>query len=231
MTNQADFELAQRRIEERDRRRNVFYVWRTLLIILIMANLFGGGAIHGFLVPITALVGLITAFRGIQVYYESPRRSPSAHLVEQELNWLYGDNWRGSTSAHEYALAESRIRERRMERWRFALHLLVYIPINTSLVALVWTFINYNEPSGIWIAIFPAAWTIFLIRHAIVAFPTSGMLRRRERAAGRAMDLTLQEVQHVKRKRGEKPKQLVLGDDGELVEIPDTPDEKSKRNT
>ncbi len=84
MTYQTDFELAQRRIEERDRRRNIFYVWRTILIILIMAMICGGGDSHRLLLPIIALVGLITAFTGIQVYYGSPRRAPSTQLVEQD---------------------------------------------------------------------------------------------------------------------------------------------------
>ncbi len=230
MENQSNYEIAQQRIQKRARTRNVFHTWLGFLIFLTVLTVAAAveGGEYAFLFLITMAVGLVTAAKGMQVYLDS---LPASN-IEKEMTWLYGAGWRDSTGVQELAIARDRIRKRWRDRWRFALHLLLFILVNGLLLPFALVFTEDNGRVPVWLLAVPAMWAILLLRNAVYAFSTAGMLHRRERAASQALELELQSLQPKKQKRGEKPKHLVLGDDGELVEIPDTPDEpdeKSKR--
>jgi hypothetical protein len=229
-----DYDVAQRRMEARERNRDLFLFSLMLTVVLIWLSL-GSGQSANCMVPIIALVGLITTAKGIQVYYESPHRLPTAKLTEQEMCWLYGEDWANTTSIEEYTFAQDRIRKRRIGRWIFVLHLLVFFPINGFILYLASGITHYDEPSGKWLFGIPALWFIFLLWKAWQAFPTAAMLERRERKAGEAIELEIEALRLDKQKRGEKGKRsthVVLSDDGELLEVPettDTADAKSRR--
>ncbi len=98
--------------------------------------------------------------------------------------------------------------------------LLLFILVNGLLLPFL--FAEYNGPVPVWLIAVPAIWALLLLRNFVTAFPTVGMLRRRERAAAEAVELEIQSLQFAKQKRGEKAKRVVLADDGELVEIPES---------
>jgi hypothetical protein len=71
----------------------------------------------------------------------------------------------------------------------------------------------------------PILWTIFLLLpHALQAFPTDGMLVRRERKVARKLQAEIDSVHPDKLKNDEKlkrDKRYIVGDDGELEEVED----------
>jgi hypothetical protein len=109
--------------------------------------------------------------------------------------------------------------------------LLLSIPGIFFLVLFSSAFAQFNEPGGAWMFPVAAIWCVILVFHARSALPTKGSLRQRERAAAEAIGLEIQALGSEKAKRNAKPKlgtNLVLSDDGELVEIPSDQGEKTK---
>lgn len=237
MQGQTDFEIAQRRIAERQRKRNIFYIWLATLILLILFGLASGGEVCGALFPIGGIIGLIAFAKGIELYYESPGRQTSREQIEEEMLWLFGENWQEAVGTQSYAFAQSRIRQRRKERWLFVVHTLLFVPGSLAIVSIGLTGVKYGEPSVAAILILNAIWLLFFLRHAVNAFPTRGMLARRERKVGEALLLELQSMRPEKLKRKEKPGDAsgyTISDDGELIELvedSDPLDDKPKRQT
>jgi hypothetical protein len=209
-------------------------MWLATLIIFVVISILGGRPVLLCTAPFTVLAGLITAIYGVQLYYTSSQRSLSKHLIEQEMVWLYGDDWSNTTSQAEYAFAQERILKRYLSRWMFLFHVLLFIPI---IGFTLYESAVYTGSSSLSILLYTvtAIWLLFLVRHARQAFPTAGMLERRERKVGEAIELEIEALRLDKQKRGEKDKHhthVVLSDDGELLEVPetsDTSDAKSKR--
>jgi hypothetical protein len=168
LENQSNYEIAQQRIQKRARTRNVFYIWLGILVVLSLLTVatvpLGPGC--AYLVPITVVVGLVTLAKGIQVYFDAPGRSLPMPLIEQEMTWLYGENWRSGTGTEEYTFAQDRIRKRWGERWRFALHLLLFTPVNAWMLSLVVTFIQFRV--GLILLIVLMTWLILLLRSAVL---------------------------------------------------------------
>jgi hypothetical protein len=229
------YDAAQRRMQERERKQRTFYAWLAVLIVIIALSALGGAGMFSCLLPLTLIAALVTAVQFVQLYYRSPQRVLSRRLIEEEMSWLYGDDWSSTTSQAEYTFAKERILKRRIGRWMFVFHVLVFIPINGSILSLASTYRRIAEPLSIFLYVMAGIWGLLLLRHAWQAFPTAGALARREPKAIEALELEIEALHLDKEKRGEKAKRktrVVLSDDGELIELPETTDgleEKSKR--
>jgi hypothetical protein len=234
MTETIDFQLAQIRLKDRQRKQSLLLLWLALFCTTIIMNVIFGGIVEWW-VPLEIFTALMVVVKAIQLYYSSPRRSIRSELIEQEMDWLFGLDWREHTGPQEYTFAQDRIRKRRLERWLFALHLLAFVPISTFFLSGISFLASYGQPGGeICIAV-PLTWLVFLLfPHGIRAFPTKEMLANREQRAGEALWLELQKMRPEKLKTKAKPKRdvkYVVGDDGELVEVElEETDEKSKRD-
>jgi hypothetical protein len=234
---QSDFEIAQRRIAERQSKRNIFHIWVAALILLILFGLVSGGEVCGALFPIGGIIGLIAFAKGIELYYESPRRQTSREQIEEEMSWLFGENWQEVVGTQSYAFAQSRIRQRRKERWLWVVHTLLFVPASLAIASIGLMGVRYGEPGVAAILVLNMIWLLFFLRHAVKAFPTRGMLASRERKVGEALLLELQSMRPEKLKRKEKPddaSRYAIGDDGELIERTedsDQLDDKPRRQT
>ncbi len=212
------FEIAQQRLEARQTTRTFFFLWLGLFVALIGVSIFGGSVIQMCMLPIAGLAGLVAVWRGIVLYYSDPRRSPSPASIEQEMEWLYGEDWRETSGTDEFACAQDRIRKRLTERWRFLLHLISFVAVNTLILPYLW-------PSGLSLYPVPLIWLVIVGYHFTYAFPLKRALERRERAAGQSVLRELNALQYGEQKTKRKPKRethFVLADDGELVEVADT---------
>jgi hypothetical protein len=229
MNPQEAYGAALRRLDTRESHRELFYASLMLLAVLILLSL-GNNFTPYCAVPLTALVGLITVAQGIRLYFESPRALPSREGLDQEMYWLYGPDWKSTTSVEESEFALDRIRKRRIGRWMFLLYLPVFLPIIGLILLLAPLFTQYDPAASPLLYGLPILYLIFLLWKVWQAFPTADRLARRERKAGEALDLELEVLHLDKQKRGEKAKRhsrLVLSDDGELVEVPEPVDEQS----
>ena len=231
MAQLTEFDLAQKRLKERQRMRTFLILWLAFLLgALFLMVIFPSGS--GLWIILGLIAGVLAASNGLQLRISSPNRMPRPELVEQEMSWLFGEDWRDFTSAQEYAFAQDRIRQRRLGRFGLLLHLIVFVPSAAYLV-LIGTFLrSYGEALGNAALIVPFAWLIgLLIPHAWRAFPTKGMLARREQKAGSELLLELRRMRPEKLKNDEKLKrgvQYTVGDDGELVEVSQLDEEKHK---
>jgi hypothetical protein len=222
----ADHEIAQKRIDERRRNRDQFYFRLAALTALVFVSIFTGSGGLSCLLPVLIFVGLVAASKGVELFFSSPHQELPTPLVEQELEWLFGQDWQNSTGSVEYAFAQDRIRKRQIARWKFPIHLLIF----GLIYFLITQFINgqfapFNMTAPVWLYALPLIYLVFLIRHAWSAFPTRGLLERRERAAALTMDRELQAIQPRKLKREETLKpdaRYAISGDGELVEVPDS---------
>ena len=233
-----DFELAQRRLKERGRKRTLMLVWLGIFSFLIVVNILFGGYVAGGLIPFMLFTLFMAGFYGLQTYYSEPQKIVDRMIIEKEMGWLFGEHWQDHTSSVEYTFAQDRIRKRRRDRWLFVFHLLVYLPVTAF--ALYGTFdfaVKYEELSlqPLCLSV-PILWTIFLLLpHGLQAFPTDGMLARRERKVARKLQAEIDSMHPDKLKNDEKSKRgvhYVVGDDGELEEVEDeinVEDAKPKR--
>jgi hypothetical protein len=222
-----NYDLA-RRLETRKRLRNVFSIWLLNLGIAVVVSVIGGGVCSPCAIPFAIMSGLIVVTKGIQLYNESPARTPSTAQTEQELFWLYGEHWQGMSGPEEQALAEDRIRKRRSGRWLFVVHLVLFALVNSVVVHWTLRLVREGGPEGLNLLIFPVVWSIFLISRFVHAFPTEGRLRRRERAYAQALETEMERLRPSKRKHSEKPKRdrvVILSEDGELIEMPEETEE------
>jgi hypothetical protein len=135
--------------------------------------------------------------------------------------WLYGDDWQEQANAQAYALAQDRIRKRRINKWRFLGHTLFFVPIN-GLLAL--SALSGNSPENYFFGFIILIWLGVFIAHLISAFPRQRWLVRREMNYGESLQVELSRLQTPSPQQKEKLKRgkyYEVGDDGELVEVED----------
>jgi hypothetical protein len=242
MEQLSGYEIAQKRIEGRQRQRSLFGIWIGLLILSALLFLLGGTMVAGCTVPMLVIFGFLAVMEGIQLYFASPRRAPSPAMVTDEMGWLFGDDWRDMAGTQEFMLAQERIRRRRIRQGYFYLDMVVFLLVN----AIFWYFAidslankvsTFSGAMGC-LVLFAFGWLTFLAGHGIMVFPSRRRLVRQERKIGQAILAELQSSVPEIEKRKEKPKddiQYRVGEDGELVEIEDEftfdDDEKPKRDT
>jgi hypothetical protein len=230
MSQVTEFDLAEKRFKERQRNQVLFVFWLVLFCVTITVNVIWGG-IAGFWILLEVFTGIAAVAKLVQLYNTSPRHPPKTQSVEQEMNWLFGDDWQQFTGTQEYAFAQDRIRKRGLQRWGFLLHLLFFVPIGAFSLYSISFLESYGQPGGLFCLAAPIVWLIvFVIPHAIQVFPTKGMLASREQKAGAALLLELQTLRPEKLKHEEKPKhdtQYILGDDGEIMPATDNRQKRS----
>lgn len=226
-----DYDIAQQRIEERRKKRNRFLVWICVTLLLLVSSLVSENPETRYLFPVAIAAAYLTGLRGIEVYFTAPNRAPNKETLEQQMEWLFGSEWRETAGVKEYSFAQDRIRKRRVQKWSFLLHLLVFVP-----ALIVW--ILYESFSGYSFAgeslFVIVVWSIFIILRAISVLVSNYDLPVRERRVGHELKQELENLQPEKAKNEQKPKrQYAIGDDGELVELdsnPTEPEEKPKRD-
>ena len=89
MQTSSDFELAQKRLKERQRRKSWTLIWLVVLVGMILANTVFGGLGECWLI-LEILVALIILSNVLQVYYASHRRPLEDDLIAREMEWLFG---------------------------------------------------------------------------------------------------------------------------------------------
>ncbi len=231
------FELAQIRLKKRQRKKVLFIIWIVIFCVLIGINIQFGG-IDWYWNPLEIFAIFMMGYYGLQLFYHAPERVPKQQLIENEMLWLFGEDWKDFSGPMEYTFAQDRIRRRQVARWGLYFHLFLFIPINGfNVFYFVPYFLShsYGEPlapllAGVAYGI-SGIWMLFLLSHAINTFPTLKMLARRERKIGKNLQMEIDNMYPSKAKNGDKPKhnvQYKIGDDGELIEV-DAADEKPKR--
>ena len=216
----SDYEIAQRRIAERQSNKSRFRILLAVLAILVFITLVSGESAFCTL-PIGIITALFVLVYGIEMYYTTPNHAPSEAEVKQEMGWLFGQDWQEQFSTQAHAFAEDRIRKRRTGKWGFLGHFLLYMPVNG------WIFVtalqDQHTPEG-YIIFILAIWFILFVAHAQSTYPTRQVLEKREKKFGKTLQFELERLQPEKSKPKEKlkrDKQYRLGDDGELVEVED----------
>ena len=228
----SDYEIAQRRIAERQRKKTQFRI-SLLITIVVLFLTFLGRDVGYCTVPLAVIAGLFTVANWIELYYTAPTRSLNAAEIEQEMEWLFGDNSQEQGNTQAYALAQDRIRKRRINKWRFLGHTLLFVPINGLLTL---TAFSGNSLDNFFFAIVVLVWLGLFIAHLVSAFPRQRWLARREIAYGQTIQNEVNRLQPDKPKQKEKLKRgkyYQVGDDGELEEVEDEAlmmDEKPKRD-
>jgi hypothetical protein len=206
-----EYELAQKRIQAWRRKRNDTIALVVFIALVSAVCLLAGNSAFVCGLPFILLAGLFALSNVIELYYHA--HAPSEADMAQEMVWLFGDDWREMTGAQEYALAQDRIRERRIGRWVLPVHIALY----TLAAGVILLPIRPMPPLvyGLF-----GLWLIGLFFHARHTFPSLENLARRERKAGEAIRRELELLTPEKRKHEEKPKRAyALGDDGEIVEL------------
>lgn len=212
------FEYAQQRLVSRQKKRAMTLLWFGIfgfLVILAMLQVVN-------IWPLTCYSLFMVFFYGLQVNYYSPQKTLPDALIEQEMGWLFGEDWRKYTGSKEYVFAQDRIRERRLHRWLFAIHFLVFVVGSGFILDFA-----YLRDDGTYINIclaLPLFWAFgLLLPHAIQAFPTARMLWRRESRAAHNLPPEFYDLYPIQQPKNEEKaktdKQYRVGDDGELVEI------------
>jgi hypothetical protein len=237
MESATDFELAQSRIATRRRYRQSFFLWLAIFIVLIAGNVIFGSFLGGATILAQGIAFFMAFVNGVRWFYQSPFFVPQETLIKREMVWLFGEDWQDFTDAQEYIFAQDRIRKRRLGRWLFFFHIPLFLFANWLLLGISQMFTQYGtgrpDEIAVKIAFYGVVglWTVFLIYHAIQAFPTAGMLAKRERKAAEELQHELQNMRPQKVKNEDKLKRHPLygiGDDGELIELNED-DEKPKR--
>jgi predicted nucleic acid-binding Zn ribbon protein len=219
MENLSAYELAQQRVEGRQRKRNRTVIWAILAAICILLTL----AVGGCATPFAFFTVVFAVLSGIEWYYASKPWTPPVAQMNDEMEWLFGDNWQDAAGVHEFSLAYERIRKRRTARVQFFAHLAFFLIANFG----IWGLILYNvrsfaTPGPILVVVVPVVWLAVLLYHLTTAFPSRRYLIRREIKAGEAIRRELEAMQPAKLKNEDKLKRGVhytISDDGELVEV------------
>lgn len=227
----SDYEIAQRRIAERQRKKSQFRTALVFTIIPLFVAMLDSNT-GRCLIPFTVIAGILAIVNGIEWYYSSPNHGPSETELEQEMYWLYGEDWQNQPNAQAHALAEDRIRKRKISKWRLAGHALLFFPANGWLFISGLTTKNGDQLGFLLIII---TWTVAFVIHAESAFPNQETLKKRESSFGNQILSELGNLQPEKTKPKEKLKRgkyYIVGDDGELEEVDDDAlvvEEKPKR--
>jgi len=215
----SDYEIAQRRIIERQRKKTQFRTSLLFLVIPIFITLISIGA-GVCTIPLAVVAGLFVIANGIDLYYLSPEHAPDENEVEQEMEWLFGDDWQDQASTQAFALAQDRIRKRRIGKWSFVGHLFLFVPINALIIMTASTQKRYTDSAILLLIAF--VWVIIFINHARSTFPRKQTLANREIKYGTTLHYELARLQTAQSKPKEKLKRgkyYEVGDDGELVEV------------
>ncbi len=216
MENYSAYELAQQRIEQRQRNQNHTLLWLILASMCIVFTMIAGWCV----LPITIIAVLFAVSGIIEWYFASPRGSPPLPQIQQEIAWLFGESWESDAGVNEYALALERIHKRRMSSMKFIIHLTLFLMVNGVIINMIINSIFYNTSQILYLGIIPVAWLVVLINHAIHAFPTQQSLAQREQEAGEIIRREIEQMQPAKRKtKLKRDVYYVLDDDGELVEV------------
>ena len=219
------YELARRRLDDYQKNKTALVFWLAGLTVMIVVTMLAGRMAYTCLIPITAIVGLFTLVRGISVFYARPSRVLSESLIDKEMGWLFGDNWQDQAGEEEYDFASQRIRQRQAGRWYVLLHLLVFLPVSGFLFTVGSTFDKYREPGSPWIYAIIGIWAMVVLWDIRNRFPTSGMLRRREREAVQLLQQALGSggsIAKLKLKHSDKST-AAFSEDGKLEELPPLP--------
>jgi hypothetical protein len=226
----SDYEIAQRRIHERQNKKSQFRASIVFLVIPLFITFISSDA-GTCTLPLAVLAGLFVIGNGIELYYSLPEHAPIQAEVEQEMEWLLGDYWQDQANAQAYAFAYDRIRKRRISRWRFVGHLLLFVPINGLIVMTAATQKRYTDAGILLLVAF--VWLVIFINHARSTFPSKRTLAKREINFGKTLHFELARLQPEKAKAKEKLKRgkyYQVGDDGELEEVEEVLlEENSKR--
>lgn len=226
--------ISQDRIEERRKRTNRFKLWIALFIlaaVVMLLSLQSTNSSWQCTIPIMLGFGALVLKEGIELYLHTPQRELSPHVFEQELIWLFGDDWQGVAGTQEYMLAQDRIQRRQDRREQFYLHLFVSLVFNSFFFPFLFTPPNYFSPASL--AVFAVSLGLLIV-HGYVVFPTRRRLERQESDLGRAIQVEIDRSIPEISKNKQKPKRDVqyrVGEDGELEEISEfLKDEKPKRD-
>jgi hypothetical protein len=219
MDNLSPYELAQQRIEHRQRRQTYTLAWLILAAISILLTFVAGNCV----LPLAGIAVLFAVFSGIDWYFTSRKWTPTLVQVSQEMEWLFGEDWQNATGVYEYSLAMERIHQRRSAQKQFAFHLGFFLVANLFIFGLVVYNLRIFHTAGpSLVLIVPMVWLAVLAYHFIYAFPERRRLRQREQQAGEAIRRELNQMQPTKLKNEDKLKNdafYTVGDDGELVEV------------
>jgi hypothetical protein len=233
MEQLSGYEIAQKRIEQRRQKSSRFKVWIALLILAALVTQQSLQANnHNSLctVPIMLGLGLFIFMDGIELYFTSPRRQLSAHIFEQEMTWLFGDDWQDVAGTQEYMLGQERIRRRQIRQGQFYLHLFISLMYNCLAVS---SLFRYPEFGSFHTLVTLAVSLVLLIFHGYKVIPSRRRLEHQERDIGRAIQAEIAHSIPESAKHKEKPKRDVrytIGEDGELEEISEyLIDENSKQ--
>jgi hypothetical protein len=112
------FELAQIRLRQRQRKKVLFIIWIVIFCVLIGINIQFGG-IDWYWNPLEIFAIFMVGYYGIQLFYQAPQRVPKQQLIENEMQWLFGEDWKDFSGPMEYTFAQDRIRRRQVARWGF----------------------------------------------------------------------------------------------------------------
>jgi hypothetical protein len=219
MENFSAYELAQQRIEQRQRRRNHTLAWLLVSAVCILLTFVAGNCA----LPLVMIAFVLAALSGIEWYFTSRHRTPPPSQVNQEMEWLFGEGWQDTAGMHEFSLALERIQKRRVARVKFAFHLGFFLLANAVIVGLAsYNLTHFQTPGPVMVFSVPVVWLAVLLYHAVSVFPSQRRLAYREQQAGETIRRELDQMQPAKQKNEDKLKRgayYTLGDDGELVEV------------
>ena len=233
MEDISTYELAQQRIEQRQRKKNHMLLWLSVAAICILLSFVAGNCV----VPPLVIAVIFAVYSGIEWYFTSSHWTPAQAQVEQEMAWLFGEDWQDSAGVYEFSLALERILKRRKARVRFAFHVGIFLLANLFFfILIIFNVHTFHSLPPIMVLAVPVVWFAVLAYRYTFAFPTQRWLAQREQHAGEAIRQELDRLQPSKLKNEDKLKHGVyyaLGDDGELVEIEQESleDEGSQKNT
>src|SRR5258708_3532167 len=87
------------------------------------------------IVPLIPVGGGLAVFLARRALREPDKTlTNNRALIEQEMRWLFGDNWRTYTSESHEDIARQRIAARRAKQWQFVI---VPLPLYTCTVGLL----------------------------------------------------------------------------------------------
>lgn len=217
-----DFTLAVGRMNRWKRRRLEVGVWVLIFVVSLVANVYLrlDGAWVLPLIPIAAFFMFV--FRLIQLFTDEPNRKFVPTTVQDEMQWLFGDDWSITTGPSEFIFAKDRLRKRRIAPWLFAGHMLIALPFLAITIMLLISMVQFSEDTGAAMLILGVlVWlSAAAIPHFHHTFPSRARLEQRERRLGEALRLEQQRMYPEAQEKA-KRKRYAIGDDGELVEIED----------
>ncbi len=143
------------------------------------------------IVPLIPVGGGLAVFLARRALREPDKTlTNNRALIEQEMRWLFGDNWRTYTSESHEDIARQRIAARRAKQWQFVI---VPLPLYTCTVGLLLFLVAIILQEGegtILLAIVGIVITGLAIRLLILTarvFPRKATLLKSERFYGESV--------------------------------------------